>query len=474
MFKAFGLDRSSVAPSFTGEDLAQSSSADAEGEAKNEEDELAGAGEGRGFGSGHGRLSGSHREKKSKGDAPADDLDSVLENAPRSGADSPGFAGPAPAATRPQSVPAEPQAEFEKAFPTTPSPPPPPPRPAQIAGGTGAAAKPTGDLANPWENSRRPQRVVPMKRVFDRNGGFEAVNTLARQNAGKLVVAESTLASTPDSRDKTVELYALYATSGRLGEAQELTARWSGRDALDPDALTARADLAARQGDRDRAVRILGGLTDVRPTDRATQVRLAELQEAAGNQALACEHRIALANIAMSEAKLVSEAVRCSRAQGMNELATLLRADTTEKVRDAVDRLLAAAPTSVPVQLRGDVQITAQWTGGEDLDIALIDAQGKRISWLGSPTKAAGVTVRDATSPRAETLAVSNLPAGSYVIEITRASGERAGSFAQGDVTIRVVNDTRKIPFTLSGPRAEIGTARVFFTSRLVPVNFGW
>ena len=81
----------------------------------------------------------------------------------------------------------------------------------------------------------------------------------------------------PDSRDKTVELFALFSTSGRVGEAQELTAKWAGRDALDPDALQARADLAARQGDRDRAVRILGGLADVRPNDRAIQTRLADM-----------------------------------------------------------------------------------------------------------------------------------------------------------------------------------------------------
>jgi tetratricopeptide (TPR) repeat protein len=322
--------------------------------------------------------------------------------------------------------------------------------------------------------SRGRRRMVPMRRIFERQGGFEAINTLAKQNATKLVVAESALATTPDSRDKTVELYALYATSGRVGEAQELTAKWSGRDALDPDALMARADLAARQGERERAIRILGGLADVRPGDRAAQTRLAELHDAAGNQALACEHRIALATLAMSDAKLVADAIRCTRAQGMVDLASQLRLDASEKARESIDRLLAASPASPALSaaapLRGDIQISADWTGGVDLDVALIDAQGRRISWLGSPIKA-GVTSRDATSSRSEAIALSNLPAGSYVVEISRASGADASAFAQGTVTLRLVNETRRIPFTLSGPRAEIGTARVFFTSRLVPVD---
>jgi hypothetical protein len=190
--------------------------------------------------------------------------------------------------------------------------------------------------------------------------------------------------------------------------------------------------------------------------------------------ALACQHRIALANIAMSDAKLVADAVRCSRNQGMQDLASQLRLDTNEKVREAIDKLLT---TPAPARdLRGDVQITADWTGGVDLDIALIDAQGKRISWLGSPNKAA-VTSRDVTSSRTETIALTNLPAGSYVVEIARASGADQNAFAQGTVTLRLVNETRRVSFSLSGERAEIGTARVFFTSRLVPANSffgGW
>jgi ferric-dicitrate binding protein FerR (iron transport regulator) len=480
MFKAFGLDRGSVAPTFTGEEQAESSSADAEGKKDAADEELAGAGEG--FGSGHGRLGGSHAESdsKKKGSAsPRDmDFDSPFGGVQGQGFGGGGFGAPGavPTATAAGPMRAEPRPDSAFEAPAEkPSPPPPPMTPQATS-----QPKPAQKVANNdpvfddrWDRSRR-QRFVPMKRIFERNGAFEAVNSLAKQNASKLVVAESSLATTPDSRDKTVELYALYATSGRLGEAQELTARWSGRDALDPDAIIARADLAARQGDRERATRILGGLADVRPGDRAMQVRLAELHEAAGNLALACEHRIALAGIAMSDAKLVADAVRCSRAQGMNDLASQLRADTIDKVREIVDRLLAANPAaSAAVALRGDVQISAQWTGGEDLDIALIDAQGKRISWLGSPSKA-GITVRDATSRSSETLAISNLPAGSYVIEISRASGESAGAFTQGEVTLRLVNETRKVPFTLSGPRAELGTARLFFTSRLVPVDFGF
>ena len=472
MFKAFGLDRTASAPAFTGEIGADSSTSDAVGEP---EEELAGAhanakpkgesseskqsardsydegdeGLGQGFGSGQGRPGASTRG--GGGLAP-----------PRSAASS----APAPVAT--MSPPADP---FESnSAPRTPSP----------------AKKVAGGPVNPWGTSPPPpppqrprffggdRRLVPMRKVFDRKVSFDAGNTFVAQNAGKLLAAESASAASPDSRDRTVDLFALYSTAGRLGEAQELTAKWSSRDALDPDALMARADLAARQGDRDRAVRILGGLADVRPNDRAVQTRLADLQETAGNLALACEHRLALADIAMSDAKLVADAVRCARSQGMLDLASRLELDTTEKVREAVTRLLIAAnPTQKP--LSGDVQVSAEWSGGADLDVALIDAQGKRTSWLGSAGKAT-TAARDVTSQRNETLAVSALPQGNYVVEISRAGGGNAdtASSIRGEVTLRLGGDVRKIPFTLSGPRAEVGTVRVFFTSRLVPVDFGF
>ena len=464
MFKAFGLDRHASAPAFTGEIGADSSTADAEGD---QPDEPAAAG-GPKAKSARRFFDGEAETKKSESPNPFDD-----EGGPQgfgSGAGrlggTKGGGSSSPPPTMPTPAPA---ATMAPADPFASAPAQQAPRsPAKIA----------GDVAGPWQPPPPPRdrgrRLVPMRKVFDRKVSFDASNTFIAQNASKLLAAESAIAASPDSRDKTVDLFALYSTAGRLGEAQELTAKWSSRDALDPDALLARADLAARQGDRDRAVRILGGLADVRPNDRAVQTRLADLQETAGNLALGCEHRLALADIAMSDAKLVADAVRCSRSQGLLDLASRLELDTTDKVREAVTRLLVAA-TPAQKPLSGDVQVSAEWSGGTDLDVALIDAQGRRTSWLGSAGKAT-TSARDVTSQRNETLAVSALPQGNYVVEISRAGGGSAdtASSIRGEVTLRLGGDVRKLPFTLSGPRAEVGTVRVFFTSRLVPVDFGF
>jgi hypothetical protein len=461
MFKAFGLDRNTAAPTFTGEQLADSSSSESDAPKPDEAagadlggeraraaataapaakspardsanpymgDEAEGglAGVGQGFGQGHNR--GKAKDKAS---------------------------GPMGA---PAAPPAPPAAESKPGdwAPTTP--------PARQAPAKKEARAVTrGFDGDDWSPPRR-QRFIPMRRVFEKHVGFAAASGFTG-NAGKLAGAESAAAASPNSRDKTVELFSLYSTLGRLGEAQELTAKWAGRDALDPDALLARADLAARQGDRERAVRILGGLADVRPGDRNIQARLADLQDAAGNAALACEHRIALADLAPSEVKLVAAAVNCARALGLVELASTLRFDAADKVREALDRL-APAPVTAPAP-RGEMAVSAEWTGGADLDIGLIDASGKRTSWLGSASKAT-VNGRDVQSTHNEALEISGLPQGSYVVEVTRVG---AGTDpVRGDVTVRFGGEVTKLPFSLVGPRAEVGTVRVFFTSRLVPL----
>jgi hypothetical protein len=333
------------------------------------------------------------------------------------------------------------------------------------------AAKPSNGPGRWRPPPPPPRRFVAMRKVFDRKVSFDVVNSVAQQNAAKLAGAEQAHASQPDSRDKTVDLFALYSTSGRVGDAQELTAKWAGKDALDPDALQARADLAARQGDRARSIRILSGLADLRPNDRAIQTRLAEAQEAAGNRALACEHRIALADMAQGEAKLVADAVRCARETGFSDLASQIQLDAGDKVRAAVDVILnQAAPTNV-VTLKGDVQLSAVWQGNADVDIALIDPQGKRTSWFGSTTRAS-ISSLNPTSTHDESLGLTNLPQGNYVIEVSRSTGGDVGEVVRGDVTIRMPGgESRKVPFTLTGARAEVGTVKVFFTARLVPVN---
>jgi tetratricopeptide (TPR) repeat protein len=258
----------------------------------------------------------------------------------------------------------------------------------------------------------------------------------------------------------------LYELSGDLRRAAELAEHWSDKDPLDPEALTARADLAAQHGDRNLAIRILGSVVDVRPGDVKAQKRLARLHRWAGRPAVGCRHAVAISQLRQDDEELLAEAVRCSRRTGEGRLASEMLAAATEKTRQAAERLLKDDVDDT--KLSGDLQLEASWSGGDhDLDLGLLHPDGHRVSWLGAPTRSV-ITATDVTSKRHEGLALRGAKPGEYVIEIVRASG--VGSVS-GEVNVRVADQRRSIPFTLDGDRAALGVARISMHSNLVPVR---
>ena len=201
--------------------------------------------------------------------------------------------------------------------------------------------------------------------------------------AKDLSAAESDALARPDSRTKLQHLLGLYALAGKIDRAAELSSRWASRDPLDPGALLARAEVAARKGQRAKAIRILGGLADVRPDDSDVQNWLAGIFDSLHEQSRACAHRLALADLRPKDAEAVARAVRCARDDGRSALATSLLADLAPGVAPAVERELAKPPT-VP-SLGGDLRIDATWDADVDLDVAVIGKGGSGIRGLGIP-----------------------------------------------------------------------------------------
>jgi hypothetical protein len=486
MFKAFGVERATAAPSWSGEVGTESTGSDGDKEyaASGADDERVG------FGAGKGRLAGSHK-------APAADM--MMD--PYAGGGGPGGTRSGVASVSGGGYKDEADSRREKSAPATaagesvagpmgqmaqpPAPAAPPPAATATAPAKRAAepsrnpiaCQPGDPMCGVWDSPPPPRpprdrwgrNMVPMRRVWDRKANiFGDAASVRGAVASKLVGLEGELAANPDSRTKLESLLGLYQVSGQVERAAELAARWSGRDALDPGALVARAMLAAREGDRARALRTLGGLADLRPADPATQNWIASAHEALGDSRRACEHRIALAEVRSGDAAAVAGAVRCARATGSSALAdALLTSVTKDTVRTAIDRELAKTTDAA---LKGDVQVEASWGADVDLDVALIGKNGERFSALGDAK--GRVTSRAAASPRTEALAVVNAPAGDYVIEVTRASASELQPPASGTLVVRAAGTTRTIPFTLIGKRVEAGSIKIYYQDRLVPV--GW
>jgi antitoxin (DNA-binding transcriptional repressor) of toxin-antitoxin stability system len=452
MFKAFGLEKKGLGDLFTGEQGATSASSDVDGEAELDAE----------------AKDDSLRDKNKSSEK---SLDRAEESAAPGGGSSglggnasQGF-GPRPAATSAAS-----------AAPAPPSSPRPEPAPAAKKPAT-IATDPFA-VDEPWQQQRRPgRRMIPMRKVFDRKASFSTSNSLAAEVSADLRSAETASKSSPDSRDRTIALYKALVASGRVGEALEVVSRWSQRDALDADAVLARADLAAMNGDRERAIRILSGLADVRPSDKAVQKRLVSAFTQMGAPEVACQHRMALADLDPNDVSTVANAVRCSQDQGFSNVSQAFLDNTPSTQRERVELAARTAKLSDVPALSGDLRVTASWTQPADLDFALIDKNGKRLSWLGSTVTNVNVSAKDATSFSGETVAFSNLSQGSYTLEVVRsrtATGSQQP--VSGEVTLILPGgESRKIPFTLNAARGEVGSVRVFFTSRLVPVtDFGF
>ena len=368
---------------------------------------------------------------------------------------------------------ASPPAAKAAPAPATVATAPPPPadiadkekKRAEVAGG--AVAPPS--RRPPSFPPSRPRNWIPMKRVWDRKATISSdLSAWHDRESAKIAAAESDVVTKPDSRGAMKALFGAFSLHGRLDRASDIAERWASRDALDPDALVARADLAARGGDRDAAIRILGGAADVRPDDATAQNRLASLYDQLGLRDRACAHRVALAELRAADVAAQAAAIRCTRATGLADLGDRLLSDVASDKRTALDRALEKAPDA-STELKGDVRLEATWDSDEDLDVALIDKTGARISWMGAGKLV--TTARLAAGSRSESLGVVNLPSGSYVVEITRTRVTSDPSPVRGSVTIRAAGDTRIIPFVLSGARSEVGKIDVQYTSRLVAAD---
>lgn len=452
MFKAFGLDNTRTAHQWTGEEAADATTAKGATELEAPEDDafdkdssararsgpakmdaLSGDGEASGFGMG--TLGGGAGVAKPKPSMPA-----PAAKAP---------AGPPPA-TAAEPLPfAEEKSKKESARDDAPR----------------LSRRPP---VNPWGGRRT---MVPMRRIWERKGSvLEGRATAKAATPSAIGQAERDLQANTNHRGALRKLFTLYAIAGDVEQARGLAERWSEKEPLDADALTARADIAARAGDREGAIRILGSVVDVRPDDIPSQKRLARLHRWAGRPAVGCRHSLALAQLRSGDAALLAEALSCGRRTGEARLADDMLQAAEAGVKKSAEAQLTKFD-SIKDELSGDLKLEATWFGGDtDLDIAVIDPDGNRVSWLGAPTKAV-ITAVDVMNTQREGLALRGAKPGEYVIEIVRGSGT---SPVRGEVVVNVAGARRVVPFLMNGNRETVGIAKIAMESRLVPVSGGF
>jgi tetratricopeptide (TPR) repeat protein len=483
MFRAFGIDRQEqAATAWTGDEAAEGSiAAGSLGVAGEEQllqgalasadlaDEgagglghlggLAGTGTGSGYGRGGGGVRGrsSAATRSGGGAAPTDGDMAGLDD---------GLSARTDSAAR-RAEPAEPMGEASAerearrqgpARPTTSTAAAPPP--------AATPAAPTGGMVAQQPAPRGPGQW--MRRVWVRVGSVASSNEISFREQEAARMAEQQLAILPDSRDRHRAAVRALARAGNVSRALEVAEAWVARDRMDPEALIARADLLARSGRRDEALRVLTGVVDLRPDDAALQERLASAFDRAGQQDRSCAHRVALAEIDTASADKVGAALRCERALGRSAMAdVLLRSVREVSVRTRAERV--AGTPAEPPRARGELFLDASWSGGDDLDLTLIAPDGSRISWMGGRTNVVGSLPFGAGS---ETLGLRSATVGNYQIEVSRTNATDRRPIT-GEIRVRVLDETQTIRFTLRGERETVGRAVVRREERMEAVGGG-
>jgi hypothetical protein len=355
-----------------------------------------------------------------------------------------------------------------------------------------AAAGPMASMAAPTADRTRrrafmpledpnvvTQRPVPpgafvqggqwMRRTWVRRASTSPDANARSSDLDHVAVARAALQALPDSKTRHQELYRWLSVSANFDEAADIANRWSTRDALDPDALTRLADVAARRGERERAIRILGGVIDVRPDDVNALKRMIALHDRAGESSQACAYRISLAQVQSFDANAVADAVRCERALAHPSSAARLLASVIDaSVRTRAENAANTAAPAVANSARGEIVLDANWDTPADLDLALIDNQGRRLSWLGG--RNTGITVRGARDARSEALGLARASVGDYAVEISRAQVENTD--VTGRIVVTVLGEHRTLAFHFRPGEKTVRAGRISVTreEQLVPV----
>jgi tetratricopeptide (TPR) repeat protein len=303
-----------------------------------------------------------------------------------------------------------------------------------------------------------------MKKVWSRVATVRRYQGVSDNIHKAVDKAEERLAANPDSRDRHRDLVQALSYADELARAEEIANRWLERDRLDPEALSYLADIAARQGRRDQSIRLLSGVVDLRPQDRGLHLRLAKAYDRAGDRGRACAHRVMLAELRPDSAKMVGDAIRCEQANGRTAQAESILEVTPLESRGRAE--VEASKPARSERIHGDLRVDASWSGGSDLDIALITPSGRRISWQGGHRRVAATKVREVG---AESLGLPRLRKGRYLIEISRSHPEARGP-VKGRVNIKVLGQRQNIPFELLSDSKVVGAIRVRMISSMVPL----
>lgn len=294
---------------------------------------------------------------------------------------------------------------------------------------------------------------VPMRKVWYKEatiaGGSRELDTWAER---QLERRERALDEAPDSRERTLAVIRTLVRLRNLDRATRLTERWLERDRMDPEALITLADLALLSGDLERAEALIASAIDADPRSATLHARLARVYAETERDALACEHLLARALTARTDPAAQAEALRCAGPTQGERLRRGLDGELLRKVERLLD---APAPVT---RVTGPFRLEATFEGG-DVDLAVVDPDGRVVSWLGgADLQAGGVIGADR-----EQLTFKGRQNGRWQLLVVRRTGagpdrpehlDGPDGAIHGALRVTAHGTSRRIPFTIGAEEA--------------------
>lgn len=250
----------------------------------------------------------------------------------------------------------------------------------------------------------------------------------------------------------------------RAGHAQslELARAWAEVDPDHPAALMALADAMAADGD-PMALRAYESVLEVQPFAERQHAELARAYESKGDLVRSCSHRRAVVSIDPQDGSNHVELARCLAREGRVREAQDVVDDGTRRATaggrelSLVSSELAGrsvVPAAFDLDGRSELGLDLTWSGEGELELAVVDTKGRRLSGLRPEGK---VKVRESSGR--EQLTMKKVKKSVFV-EVTRPASSRSlegeRGAVRGELVIKTPSGTKRVPVSVSE-----GTVRV-------------
>ncbi|MCA9650590.1 MAG: FecR domain-containing protein [Myxococcales bacterium] len=295
---------------------------------------------------------------------------------------------------------------------------------------------------------------------------------VASPDAGALARVESLRLAVDADPTQSSAHGKLVRAALRAGHHQSLdfARAWAEVDPDHAPALTSLADAMATDGD-PLALRAYESALEVKPFQSRSHEELARAYQSKGDLRRACSHLQAVVSIDPKDGRSHAELARCLEREGRHREALdavadgRLRATSETAVLSTVDRELATGavlPAAFELHGGAELRLTLTWAGEGDLDLAVVDTKGQRLSGLHPAGK---VRVREGSGREELTLKKVRK---SVFVEVTRPTPTRAfegeRGTVHGELVVKTPHSTRRIPVSVR--EGTVRVAKAFWVTR--------